>query len=104
MIYYDMQNGQITSDVPYKYRVHEIPREPKFYPNELPYAMRNIIPPDISNKKKSKIQRVYEDDTWVIDLIDGNLRVSCFEDCHYVDEVTLTKECFKEFGLPRKEW
>lgn len=98
MNFYDIQNGQVTSDTVYKYvhRVQEIPGELKFSLNDLPYTSRNIIPPDISNKKKSKIQRVYEDDTWVVDLIDGNLRVSCFEDCHYVDEITLTKKYFEE--------
>lgn len=100
MNFYDIPNGQVTGDIAYKYvhRVQEVPGELKFSLNDLPYTSRNIIPPDISNKKKSKIQRVYEDDTWVVDLIDGNLRVSCFEDCHYVDEVTLTKEYFKNLG------
>ena len=95
MNFYDIPNGQATGDIAYKYMVHEIPREPKFYPNDLPYTMRNIIPPAKQHKKKSKIERVYEDDTWVVDLIDGNLRVSYFEDYHYVDEITLTKEAFK---------
>ena len=105
MNFYDIPNAHVDGDTSYKYicRVQEIPAELKFNLNDLPYTSRNIIPPDISNKK-SKIQRVYEDDTWVIDLIDGNLRVSYFEDCHFLDDVTLTKECFKEFGLPRKEW
>ena len=47
-------------------------------------------------KKQLKINRVYEDDTWVIDLIDGNIRVSYFEDYHFVDEIILTKDSFKE--------
>ena len=46
-------------------------------------------------KKESKIKRVYENDTWVIDLIDGNVRVSYFEDNHFVDEITITKKSFK---------
>ena len=97
MNFYDIPNGQVTGDIAYKYvhRVQEIPKEIKFSMNDLPYTSRNIIPPDKSPKKKSKIQRVYEDDTWVIDLIDGNLRVSFFEDYHFVDEVTLSKEFFK---------
>ena len=97
---YDIPNGQITGDSDYKYvqRVQEIPGELKFSLNDLPYTSRNIIPPDKTPKKKSKIQRVYEDDTWVVDLIDGNLRVSCFEDNHYIDEITLTKEYFKELN------
>ena len=104
MNFYDIPNGQVTGDTAYKYahRVQEIPREPKFYPNELPYASRNIISPVKPPKKESKIQRVYEDDIWVIDLIDGNLRVSYFEGNHYVDEVTITKDSFKE-KCERKE-
>jgi len=42
------------------------------------------------------IKRVYEDDDWIIDLIDGNVRVSYFEDGHYIDEITITKDSFKE--------
>ena len=38
--------------------------------------------------------RVYEDDTWVIDLIDGKVRVSYFEDGHFVDEIILTGNDF----------
>ena len=41
------------------------------------------------------VKRIYEDDNWVIDLVDGNIRVSYFENCHYVDEITVTKEYFK---------
>ena len=44
----------------------------------------------------SKIRRVHEDDNWVIDLIDGKVRVSYFEDGHFVDEIILSKEFFKE--------
>ena len=46
--------------------------------------------------KRSKAQRVYEDDNWVIDLIRDKIRVSYFEDYHFVDEIILTKENFKE--------
>ena len=88
----DILNKQI--DTNYKYKVQEIPREPKFYPNDLAYA--NILMTAIKPaEKKSKIQRVYEDDTWIIDMIDGKVRVSYFEDCHYIDEITITKEQFK---------
>ena len=69
-----------------------------FFENQgvLPFRSVEIpMPPVKPPKKESKIKRVYEDDTWVIDLIDGNLRVSYFEDCHYVDEVTITKEQFE---------
>ena len=46
--------------------------------------------------KRHKAQRVYEDDDWVIDLIGDTVRVSYFEDYHFVDEIILTKEDFKE--------
>lgn len=45
-------------------------------------------------KKKPIIKRVYEDDDWIIDLIDGNIRVSYFENGHYVDEIIITKDSF----------
>jgi hypothetical protein len=44
----------------------------------------------------SKVKRIYEDDNWVIDLIDGNVRVSYFEDGHFVDEIILSSDDFKE--------
>ena len=46
--------------------------------------------------KQSKIKRIYEDDDWVIDLIDGNIRISYFEDYHFVDEIVLSGDDFKE--------
>ena len=46
--------------------------------------------------KQSKIYGVYEDDTWVIDLIGNNVRVSYFEDGHFVDEIILSGDDFKE--------
>lgn len=57
-------------------------------------SVANILQQSKRNKLQ-KVKRIYEDDTWVVDLIDGNLRVSCFEDYHFVDEVTLSKEFFK---------
>lgn len=47
-------------------------------------------------KSDPKIKRIYEDTNWVIDLIDGNLRVSYFEDYHYVDEIILSGDDFKD--------
>jgi hypothetical protein len=44
----------------------------------------------------SKVNRIYEDNDWVIDLIGDNVRVSYFEDGHFVDEIILSKEDFKE--------
>ena len=46
--------------------------------------------------KRTKVQRVYEDDDWVIDLIDGNIKVSYFEGNHFVDDIMITKEYFKD--------
>lgn len=43
----------------------------------------------------SKVKRIYEDNDWVIDLIGDNVRVSYFENGHFVDEIILTKEDFK---------
>lgn len=44
----------------------------------------------------SKVKRIYEDNDWVIDLIGGNVRVSYFEEGHFVDEIILTGDDFKE--------
>lgn len=41
-------------------------------------------------------KRIYEDDNWVIDLVDGDIRVSYFEDGHFVDEIILSGDDFKE--------
>lgn len=46
--------------------------------------------------KLSKVRRVYEDDDWVIDLIGDKVRVSYFEDCHFVDEIILSGDDFKD--------
>ena len=54
------------------------------------------MPPVKPLKNKTKINRVYEDDTWVIDLIGNNVRVSYFEDGHFVDEIILTGDDFKD--------
>lgn len=69
-----------------------------FFENQgvLPFRSVNIpMPPVKPPKKESKINRVYEDNTWVIDLIDDKVRVSYFEDNHFVDEIILTKNVFK---------
>lgn len=50
---------------------------------------------NIPIKKRPKITRIYEDDTWIIEIVDGNVRVACFEDWHYVDEITLSSDDFK---------
>ena len=46
--------------------------------------------PPVKPPKKEKIKRIYEDDTFVIDLIndeESTLRVSIFKDNHFQDEV-----------------
>ena len=40
-------------------------------------------------------KRIYEDDNWTIDEISGNLRITLFEDNHYVEEINLTPEMMK---------
>lgn len=52
-----------------------------------------IIKPEV--KKRPEVKRVYEDDSWVIDLIDGKVRVSYFEDYHFVDDIVISKDTFK---------
>ena len=47
-------------------------------------------------KRRPEVERVYEDDSWVIDLIDGKVRVSYFEDYHFVDDIVISKDTFKE--------
>lgn len=49
----------------------------------------------INKINRAKVERIYEDDDWVIDRVGDNIRVSYFEDCHYVDEIIITKEQFK---------
>lgn len=39
--------------------------------------------------------KVYEDDNWVIEEHNGNLRISLFKDYHYVEELTLTPEIMR---------
>ena len=41
------------------------------------------------------LKRVYEDDTWVIDEFNNILRISLFENNHYIEEVYLTPEIMK---------
>ena len=53
------------------------------------------------NKKnnKSKIERIYEDDDWIIDRVGENIRVSYFKNNHFVDEKLVTKKEFEENDL-----
>ena len=41
------------------------------------------------------LKRIYEDDTWVIHERNGNLRITLFEDNHYVEEIDLTPEMMR---------
>ena len=42
-----------------------------------------------------ELRRIYEDDTWTIDERNGNLRITLFEDNHYVEEIDLTPEMMR---------
>lgn len=62
--------------------------------NGLP-IIHNIPPmPPVKPPKKEKIQRIYEDDDFIIDLFPDEpmVRVSVFKDNHFVDEVFVRKE------------
>ena len=42
---------------------------------------------------------VYEDDSWTVEIIyddEPHLRISCFEDCHYIEEVDITKSAMRD--------
>lgn len=69
-------------------------------PNKTQVDWTKVKKPDFEAVMNilSKVKRIYEDDDWVIDLIDGKVRVSYFEDCHYVDEIVLSKEYFEKAG------
>ena len=62
----------------------------------VPKMPTEIPMPPVKTPKKSKINRIYEDDNWVIDLVGDRIRISYFEDCHFVDELILSKEYFKK--------
>ena len=49
--------------------------------------------PPVKQPKKEKIQRIYEDDDFIIDLFpeDKTVRVSIFKDNHFQDEVFVRK-------------
>lgn len=57
-----------------------------------------------------ELKRVYEDDSWVIHERNGNLRITLFENCHYVEEINLTPEMMKSKlldilkMLPKEVW
>ena len=47
------------------------------------------------NTKSPVIKRIYEDDDWIIEIVDGNVKVSYFEDNHFVDEIILLRDDLK---------
>ena len=49
---------------------------------------------EAEKNKQPTNKKIYEDDNWVIDFVNGNVRVTYFENWHYVDEVIITKEDF----------
>ena len=61
--------------------------QPSTPPKPDPKTAMNIL---------SKVNRIYENDNWVIDLIGSNVRVSYFEDNHFVDEIVLSSDYFNK--------
>lgn len=51
----------------------------------------------ILKKSSQKVERLYYDNDWSIDKIGDKIRISLFEDFHFVDELFLTKENFLKF-------
>lgn len=70
--------------------VRTVEFQPSTPPKPDPKTVMNIM---------SKVKRIYEDGDWVIDLIDGKVRVSYFEDNHFVDEIVLSSDYFKDRRL-----
>lgn len=66
-----------------------------YVPGEkLPLTSSTLPMPLVKPPKKEKIQRIYEDDNFIVDLIhneDPVIRVSIFEDGHFKDEVLVRK-------------
>ena len=61
----------------------------KIYPEITIPPMPPVKPP-----RKDKIKRIYEDDDFIIDIFpdDQTVRVSIFNDNHYIDEVFVRKD------------
>lgn len=66
--------------------------------NNLP--LKHTIPPmpPVKPSKKLKLQRIYEDDDFIIDLFpdDQTVRVSIFKDNHFLDEVFVRKQDYED--------
>ena len=66
--------------------VRTVEFQPSTPPKPDPKTVMNIM---------SKVKRIYEDDDWVIDLIGDNVRISYFENGHFVDDTIISKDSFK---------
>lgn len=47
---------------------------------------------------------IYEDEYWTIEIVNDNdynpmIRISSFEDCHFIDDLELTRQMFKSMVL-----
>lgn len=71
--------------------------KPYRYENKI---LRQDTPPmpPVKPPKKPKIQRIYEDDDFIIDLFskDKTVRVSIFKDNHFQDEVFVRKTDYED--------
>lgn len=71
-------------------------------PPQIDVVRQPFIPPmpPVKPSKKEKIQRIYEDDNFIIDLFtdEPTVRVSIFKDCHFVDEVFVRKENYENIN------
>jgi hypothetical protein len=63
-------------------------------PNTLPLTSSRPPMPPVKSPKKKKIERIYEDDDFVIDLFteEKMVRVSVFDCGHFKDEVFVRKD------------
>ena len=47
--------------------------------------------------KRSDVEKIYEDKEWVIHKVGNDmLRITLFKDCHFVDEMFITKKMFED--------
>lgn len=62
--------------------------------NTLPLTISQPPMPPVKPPKKKKIERIYEDDDFIIDLFpeEKMVRVSIFDGWHFKDEVFVRKD------------
>lgn len=62
--------------------------------NTLPLTSSHPPMPPVKPPKKKKIERIYEDDNFIIDIFteEEMVRVSVFESGHFKDEVFVRKD------------